>query len=732
MSEFDGKLKCWISKGSQKEKDPIIIFIDYKDNDYEKRYLENRESTENEVKKQEIQNYRIYFTDINSDINAVHKEILDLKPAAVILMGKAYGKFCSGGTHKMEYIISQTEFTYREDFNGIKLIQTPVIHISSYWNVMLHTKEYDYRPENKIKFDKGMSLVSLLYKKMIDYYTNIIPEIRALELERQTTTDQKRIFQLNAELDRLERSYSISSLQTELCGIEDINAESEIILNHEQFQEFCKREIEGHRDIGFDVETNALEPMDINHEIVGFSLATGSSYGCYVPLKSLDFVMPEEDRENIENDLKAILKEKDDYATKNADSEYNTAGVWVYNCQHELPVVYNHYNMFLKSIKDLYVIVKLLNCGKKWVDGNRSLKYQVSTNLNKKSWDEDLNLYFSLFKNLNKEENVLNMKLLLSKYYGPDELINIMNLVIKRYNDLKDADEISEKVVLSYEHVPYKLIGKYGSLDSSSLFLLRSYYYEEMENKNEIHNKGKDLSKERKFDLYEGFRLWQKVHIAHVIMEMNGFYFNDKKAEKLNKWINESVLEIMKYFVSSDLVREWIKYKSFMYDFSHDILMMDYVDDIIDNEKEAKVLPTKNAITKEHIKFYKPTKEFYMNLQHINNSVLYPYNLCSEAGINMDNDELIISHLSSKNILVNLEMIKCVKKLNRIYQTKPARYITTEFTIKDGYIIKLDWQHLLMLFLLFSRLNEEKEGITLMDKEYDNWLKLKKRRCQDI
>lgn len=728
IEEFiDNEKKCWIRKGTQNEGDPIIVFVDYKDKDYERRYLENRDKTEEQIKKAGIQNYIIYFNDINSNIDLVYQEIISLKPAAVALMGRSYNKLCKGpSTPKLNYIISQTEFTYQDDFDSLKLIQIPVIRIPSYWTVMLHTESYDYRPENKSLFNTGIELASSLCKKVTDYHINSIPEIRALKLERQTTQDQKRVFEINAELDRLERSCTISSLQTELCGIEEIDAESEIVLSYEQFKDFLKREIEGHNDIAFDVETNALEPMDINHEIIGFSLATGASSGCYVPLKSIDFIMPREDRDKIEKDLAALLKEKDDYASQHTDDEESTtAGVWVYNCQHEIPVIYNHYNMFLNNIKDLYVIVKLLNCGKKWADGNRTLKYQVSTKLNKKSWDEDLDLYFSLFKKLNKEENILNMKLLLSKYYGPDELDAIVDKVIERYYDLKDAGAISEKVVLSYEHVPYKLIGRYGSLDSSSLFLLRAHYYTEMEDKNIIHNEGKDLTKERKFDLYEGFKLWQKVHIAHVIMEMNGFYFNDKKAEKLNKWINESVLNIMKYFVTSDLVREWIKYKSFMYDFSHDILMMDYVDDIIDNEKEAKVLPTKNAITKEHIKFYKPTKKFYMNLQYLNNSVLYPYNLCSEAGINMDNEELVISHLASKNIRVNLDMVNCIKKLNKIYQTKPARYITTEFTVKDGFIIKLDWQHLLMVFLLFSSLNEEKDGTTLMDVEYDNWLDLK-------
>lgn len=721
MVEIEDKDKnCIIRKGSQLENEPVVIFIDYKDNDYEKRYLEERDKFQQQVEIYGIKKYIIYYADVNSNLTLIHEEILKLKPLAVVPISKSFNKMCPNTTRKLNYIMDYPAFRYTDD--GLHVTQIPTITIPSYWTVLLH--EYD--KENFKLFDTGMRLVAALYKKMEEYYKTSIPKIESLKLEKSTTTDQKRISDINIELDKLERSCNISTLQTQLCGVEDIDAESEIILSYDQFKDFCKREIEGHNEVAFDVETNALETMDVNHKIVGFSLATGGTSGCYVPFESIDFNMNEKDKELIEKDLVEILKEKDDYASQHMDDEqFRTCGVWVYNCQHELPVVYNHYNMFLKSIKDLYVIVKLLNCGKKWGDGNRTLKYQVSTKLNKKSWDEDLDLYFLLFKKLNKEENVLNMKLLLSKYYRPDEIDDIMNKVIERYEELKENGEISEKVVLSYGHVPYKLIGRYGSLDSSSLFLLRGHYYQEMDDKNEIHNKDKDLTKERKFDLYEGFKLWQKVHIAHVIMEMNGFYFNDKKAEKLNIWINERVLDIMNYFVTSDLVREWIKYKSFMYDFSHDILMMDYVDDIIDNEKEAKVLPTKNAITKEHIKFYKPTKNFYQNIQYINNSVLYPYNLCSEAGINMDNDELIITHLANKNIRVTLEMVNCIKKLNKIYQTKVARYITTEFTIKDGFIIKLDWQHLLIIFLLFSSLNEEKDGKTLVDTEYDKWLELK-------
>lgn len=707
----DEELNCQVYKGEQSPNDRVVLIIDHRDRsnqDFKKeedQWPEEKQMMVDILKEYNIKNYLIYFTDSDSNLEKIIDKIKEIKPIVVAPMGFSFNLLCPTLSKKPNSIHEHPNFFYEEE--GVTY-SIPIFYIYSPWTV----KRNPENPAKGILLKEGMEILSRGYNIKLDYVNNIFPRIvslkKELKVEKESTRNQARIFEINRELDEIERDYTIINYKNKVFDKKDIDAESEIILSYNEFKDFCNKEINPYNDVAYDVETNALEVMDVNHEIIGFSLATGASTGCYVPLKSIDFMMPKEDRDLIEEDLKNILE---------------TKKIWVYNCQHEIPVVYNHYNIFLKDVKDIYVIVKLLNCGKKWGDGNRSLKHQVEDKLGKSDWSADLTTYFSYFKKLNKPEFELKMKTLLSKYYSNDELESILGKVIERYNLLKDTPSMSEKEVLSYEHVPYKLIGRYGSLDSSSLFLLNEYYEAEMNEKNEIHNKDKK-PEEREFNLHSGYELWQKIHIAHVIMEMNGFYFNDKKAEKLNKWINEKVINIMDYFVRSDLVKDWIKYKSFLYDFSHDILMMDYVDDIIDNEQEAKVLPSKNAITKEHIKFYKPTKSFYKNLKYINDNVLYPYNLCSEAEVNMTNKALIINHLKNCNIIPDNRgfMVDCIITLNKVYQTKPARYITTEFTAKDGFIIKLDWQHFFILFLLFSNIENNKE---LLNSEYDKWLKNK-------
>lgn len=708
----DEEINCDVYRGDQNPNDKIILIIDHRDRssqDFKKdfdQWDEEKKMMYDKLKEYNINNFLIYFTDTNSDLTKIMDRIKEIKPIIVVPMGFSFNLLCPGLSKKPNSIHEHPDFFYEEE--GITY-SIPIFYVYSAWTVK---RNPDY-PAKAVILKEGMEILSRGYDIRLDYVNNIFPKIillkKELKIEKESTKNQSRIFEINRELDEIERNYTITNYRNQVFGKKDIDAESEIILSYDKFKEFCNKEIDPYNDVAYDVETNALEVMDINHEIIGFSLATGASTGCYVPLKSIDFMMPERDRELIEGDLKNILE---------------TKKIWVYNCQHEIPVVYNHYNIFLKDVKDLYVIVKLLNCGKKWGDGNRSLKHQVEDKLGKSDWSADLTTYFSYFKKLNKPEFEVKMKTLLSKYYSDEELNGILEKVIERYNILKDTPSMSEKEVLSYEHVPYKLIGRYGSLDSSSLFLLNEYYEAEMDEKNEIHNKDKKPG-ERIFDLHEGYNLWQKIHIAHVIMEMNGFYFNDKKAEKLNKWINEKVINIMDYFVRSDLVKDWIKYKSFLYDFSHDILMMDYVDDIIDNEQEAKVLPSKNAITKEHIKFYKPTKMFYKNIKDINDKILYPYNLCSEAEVNMTNRSLIEEYLSNCNVELDNGgyIVNYIINLNKIYQTKPARYITTEFTAKDGFIIKLDWQHLFILFLFFN--TNIKNNIEILENEYDKWLKNK-------
>lgn len=499
---------------------------------------------------------------------------------------------------------------------------------------------------------------------------------------------QKKIEQETDTIKLLLKSNKLktSEIMREFSKNKKIDASSEIILSYNQYKEFCSKYIDPQKEIGYDVETNALPVMDVNHEIIGFSLASEASSGCYVPLKALDFKMPEDDRNKIIEDLKKTLQEKE---------------VWVYNCQHEIPVVYNNYGIFLKDIKDLYVIIKLLNCGKPWESGSRTLKNQVKTKLDKEDWSEDLNIYFKLFRSLNKSEIQVEMKTLLAKYYEVNEVDDVLNKVIERYEDIKNS--FSTVKVLSYENVPYKLIGRYGSLDSSSLFMLRECYYDEMEEKNDRLG----------IDLMKGFDLWQKIHIAHVMMEMNGLFFNDKKAQKLDDWVDSQSKDIMKQIINSRLTRSWIK-GNYWYDFSRNVLMMNYVDDIINRQTMAKVVQGRNGITKDHIKFCNITGKFITMIKMIN-KIIDDFNRLLSTNAEFE-DENTFSYIIESE---RKDFKELFRSMNEISRAKPFTPIKIEYS-KGEFIVKINWQNFLV-FYLTSKFGLENKAF--FEESFDNWLK---------
>lgn len=134
-------------------------------------------------------------------------------------------------------------------------------------------------------------------------------------------------------------------------GLQSNKAETEIIINYEQFVKFCNENVNPYDEIGYDVETNALPVMSDKHRVVGFSLASGKSKGCYVPLRALDFKIEKKDRELIRDKLKEILQEKE---------------IWVYNCMHEIPVTWNWNRIFYGKCKRFICYGKINELWKTW------------------------------------------------------------------------------------------------------------------------------------------------------------------------------------------------------------------------------------------------------------------------------------------------------------------------------------------------------------------------------
>lgn len=691
---------------------PAIVVVDLINNDSSVQNNEREISfvldlcDKHKIKK-EIR--RVYFLNNKSDISKVISDIREKDPEVILSLGST----------SLRKVFKTKELYTNKIIESELLRQIPIIPTYGPYKVFINPKSSNVETLNKgfemafntlvqtrvhtsnllnndkdiievrEKLEKIMKQIGVLSKFIHSLNINdpnydiTVNKIEQLEKEKE---DNSNILRLLLRSKRM----NTSQLMELFSGDRKIYASSEIILNYEQYKKFCSENIDNQTEIGYDVETNALPVMDVNHEIVGFSLASEASTGCYVPFKALDFKMNEEDKNKIIEDLKKTLLEKE---------------IWVYNCQHEIPVVYNNYGIFLKDIKDLYVIIKLLNCGKPWESGSRTLKHQVSTKLFKEDWSEDLNTYFTLFRQLNKPEIQIEMKNLLSKYYELTEVEPTLEKVIERYEDLKSI--LSSTKVISYENVPYKLIGRYGSLDSSSLFMLRDRYYEEITEKNDLLG----------IDLMKGFDLWQKIHIAHIMMEMNGLYLNDKKVQKLDNWVDEQSKELMKQIVTSPLTRSWIK-GNYWYEFSRNVLMMDYIDDIIDRDTMAKVVQGRNGITKDHIKFYKITPLFIHIIRKIND-LINDFNAILDTGRDFQDEQTfdqLLGSIEDKDLRNEYRELFVV--MNEISRSKPFVPIKIEYS-KGEFIVKLNWQNLLVIYRLS---NFYKSNKNLFDEKFDTWL----------
>lgn len=708
--------------GSENPKIIILDVIDYEFNLSEYRNLiEDNTMLLDECKegKVDLSITKIYYASKNIDYEKLANLIKNDNPYVIIALGKKVLQDMLNAKDTFYNVIVNFPIFGKipiiPSYSPRYVIKNPSMRFRLTRCMMMIPKCLDEVTKNK-NYINGLHEVQEIRKRI----TPVLNQINAINNFMENSDVQSIDYEaMSARLNDLSKSIaddqyrlnylindstiSLSDLN-KICSIEkDIPAESIIIYSYEQFKDFCQKYIETTKSVGFDVETNALPVMDINHEIIGFSLGVEGFKGCYVPIKSIGFKMPEDDLNKIIEYLKNEIFIK---SIEHPDERE----IWVYNCQHEIPVVYNHYNIFLENIKDLYVWVKLLNCGKPWDSGSRTLKSQVNEKCTYLDWSVDLDTYFTLFRILNKPEKQIEMKTLLSKYYPePDELNDILNQTIEVYDDIKDT--LSSTKVISYEYVPCRLIGKYGSLDSSSLFELKNIYQDDIEKWNKAFN----------IDLNKGFDLWQKVHIAHVIMEMNGLYFNDKKAEKLNVWIDEQSKDLMNQIVTSPLARAWVK-NGFYYEFSRNVLMMNYVDEILVNDGLAKVVQGRNGITKECIKVHDISLIFIRAMNEINKIIDNFNALINKSNFSFQDDNDFIENGITK------EFIEIYRFMNEISRGKSFTKMEIEYQ-KGEFIVKINWQNFLIYYKLSSFYNQKPN---LLDEEFDKWFEEKLKNAKEF
>lgn len=320
---------------------------------------------------------------------------------------------------------------------------------------------------------------------------------------------------------------------------------------YDEFDKFCKQYIDNAEYVAYDVETNAKEVHSLYHRIVGFSLAPNKDIGCYVPLDTLDYHFSQIDKIRVKERMRSIVKKN----------------MIVYNCLHEFPVTYNWLNTNLGHTDDVFVMVKLMysSSADRYV-GHRGLKEQSVTHLNYKDWSRDLDSYFRYVTNYDNNGRC-NMVALLSKYYEGNELTSIMNEVDNFVSSTLPTLDI--KQTISYEYVPCNLIGRYGSIDSSVLFELKAFYEDWMD------KEGSELG----INLHQGYEYWMRHHYCGYVLEKNGAYWNDEKADKLEEWCTTGMHDRLRNLIMSPLSRDIVKKNTYSTFISY--LKDNYIDKIL-------------------------------------------------------------------------------------------------------------------------------------------------------
>jgi DNA polymerase I-like protein with 3'-5' exonuclease and polymerase domains len=306
-------------------------------------------------------------------------------------------------------------------------------------------------------------------------------------------------------------------------------SETIICKTFKELQEFISKNQNGSTLVAYDVETNARETHSEEHKVIGFSLAFNNAIGCYVPLKALDFEIDPTNTRLIEKKTRALLE---------------SSSTMVYNCMHEYIATLNWLNLELPFVEDLFVMVKMMMGEPEAYKGNGGLKKICVTQLGYNNWSDDVQDYFSYIRDLSTyRENLID---LLRKYYEESEIPHLLELI----EQIPESE--LERKTISYEYIPYKVVGTYGSLDSTSLFDVRSYYLDWMKKDSELLG----------IDLYKGYRYWMDHHYAGYTLERNGAYWNDNKAQEVADWCTAGIFDTHKKILIDPLTLPMIKTKT--------------------------------------------------------------------------------------------------------------------------------------------------------------------------
>lgn len=373
--------------------------------------------------------------------------------------------------------------------------------------------------------------------------------------------------------------YSIKFVNGELT---DISSKRMITaLNYNDFDNFCKLNIDNSEITAFDIETNAADVHSVDFRIIGFSLSSDGVNGIYVVKEALEYSMDNNDWNLIVNRLIEILKSKK---------------IVVHNSMYEVPACVNRFGFRIDNFEDTLCMARLLLGG----GTGAGLKIQCQTNLGYPEWEEDLINYkdsfdslrgiftptpagksreqFDMLKNecnssLKELKNKLEIRIsdyikskvsegvsfedaykesleskdnkiiseidklndVLSLYYSNDdyELDTIMNSVSAEIVRLIDNHMYS--TFLPYSSIPMKILSKYGAIDSIGTMELYHKLSERITNESTSE-----------VDLWKGYNIVKSQFSVAISMELNGLLWDDNVAQNEYDWFRDTAVSAMK------------------------------------------------------------------------------------------------------------------------------------------------------------------------------------------
>ena len=327
----------------------------------------------------------------------------------------------------------------------------------------------------------------------------------------------------------------------------------EYALDYGTFYNFYDNNLKGEEMLAYDIETNAKLVYSKDFDICGWSLAK-EGVGIYVCLDSLDYHMPEPDRQQCIDLLLKVLEE--------------TPKIVVHNSLYERPATYFRYGYELsfEKVEDTLVMAKIMLGGKV----GAGLKPNARR-IGYPEWDKDLAQYIEGFTKAIKRSSLKRFQPIIQELRNGATFDNVFNILNdKKYDEIQEffekyikesalryysesefeqlVPEISRKFVegydngftqvIPYDWVPQRMLCKYGATDSLATFDLYNYFMRRF-----------DEDSTDEVDLHKGYYYDLMEHYAGYELMLAGIHWDDESATRDYKAYSDMMLKSLKAMI---------------------------------------------------------------------------------------------------------------------------------------------------------------------------------------